>query len=102
MSLLEPGRGAPPSLAPGPTPTVIVAPPALPPPRRDLPRLLTLLAVIAAALALAWFVSPWWATWRLVQDARAGDARAVARRLDGPLVHESLQPQLETRVRARL
>ena len=65
-------------------------------------RALVLAATVLAFLAAAWLFSPWWAAWRLVQDARAGDAAAVARRIDFPLVRESLTPQIEARVRARI
>ena len=68
----------------------------------ELQRLAVLIAGVALMLAAAWLLSPWWASWRLVQDARAGDAAAVSRRLDAPLVRESLQPQVEARLHARL
>lgn len=78
------------------------APPPAPSGGRDWRRGLALVAAALALLAAAWFASPWWATWRLVQDARAGDARAVARRIDFPLVRDSLTPQIAARVQARL
>ena len=85
----------------------VAAPPPAPTARHgrgaaELQRVAVLLAGVALVLASAWLVCPWWAAWRLVQDARAGDAPAVARRMDAPLVRESLQPQVEARVRARL
>lgn len=59
-------------------------------------RLLTWIVVIAILAGGVYLGSPYYSMYRLVQAARAGDAKTVASFVDFPAVRASLQPQLES------
>ena len=63
-------------------------------------RLLTLLGLLAALAAGAWYGSPYYTVWRLSQAVKAGDAQGVARAVDFPAVRENLKPRLRAYLEA--
>jgi hypothetical protein len=58
-------------------------------------RFLTWLSLAAILAGGAYLGSPYYAVYRLVQAARAGDGRTVAGYVDFPAVRASLKPQLQ-------
>jgi hypothetical protein len=64
--------------------------------------LLTLAALAVVAALGAYYGSPYYATWRLEQAAKAGDAGTIARFVDFPAVRANLTPSLTAALAASM